>query len=1328
MTKPSTNSEALEDRTLLATVFAEVDTLQDLVDENDGLTSLREAIAFGENLSPGGSGTPRGQLTIGFADGLAGTIELNSLLTISSPGVVFIDGPGANLLTIDANGLASAFRIDNGDVGLVGAGISGMTITGASASGNDGAIANFEDLTLKNVWVTGNTSTGTGVGLSHENGSLRVSNSTFSNNHGLQGALSLNSGTAEIVNTTVSGNSSTGFGGGIVAIGSTTVIRNSTIVGNQADSDNSGAETGGGLFGNSGLITIHNSIIAGNFRGSSASELADDIAGTLTSASTFNFVGDSGTAGGLVHGENGNILGIDGGGIIDTNLVLDVTLADNGGPTLTHALVAGSPAIDTGNNAQALNSNGGALASDQRGSARILDGNEDGTFTVDMGAHELGLRVNTDADTVTDIEFDRLSLREAIEIANGTGERITFNPLMSGSTIVLDGEQLEITGDMTIAGLGATALTIDANGGSRVFEVDDANVTISGLAITGGDASASPDESSFDNLGGGILNENGSLTLTGVHVHGNSAEWGGGVNNWRGTLVLESSTINGNIATGNGGGLYNWGNGGAASATIANTTFSGNTGSTSGVINWPGDSSATIVANHITMVDNAGNDFVNLAGGTATLTNSLLVGTTQGTLTAASGNNLVVAGADGIVDTTLSHNGGPTQTHALLEDSSAIDGGRASSLPDQRGHDRVESPDIGAFEKAFAGVDDTATTTAGNSVSIDVLGNDVSGDNTRILGLTGAQDGELTGDFENGPVTYTPNGGFTGSDGFSYAVGLKADEQSSAGETAEEGNAVSVDGDWAIVGARRDDVVDRNAGAAFIYRRNGATWEKFQELRPAELELRDRFGYSVAIDGTTAVVGARLDGDNGFKSGSVYVFEFDASQDRFVQTQKLTNGSQRSQFGHAVALDGNTLVVGARRDREGSANSGAVHVLERTVRGFQETHFLKADDGAKGDQFGFAVAISGDSIVASAWKDNTGDAVDSGSVYVFDRNQGGTDNWGQLAKVEASDQAQFDLFGFSVDYGNDGNTIIVGKPVRSRENRAGAAYILERSVSPAETIIQSSNSAPLDNFGYSVSMSGDEVIVGARLDETGGNAAGAAYVFGRNAGGSNNWGANQTLLGNRRDSFGFAVAMDENTILVGANLRNGANGDGAEDAGAVIFEDRRTENANVSIQVNAPQYSGSGIGFGGSEITNEQLAPIVNAARDFWGQQGLTPEQLTALHSAQVNVAPLSGTLLGFESGGAVTIDSDAAGHGWYVDPTPQNLNDDTIGNRMDLLSNVTHELGHVIGLADRYDAASSDDVMHGFLGLGERQLGKALSLDAVFADTGDTKDSLFAL
>jgi len=162
---------------------------------------------------------------------------------------------------------------------------------------------------------------------------------------------------------------------------------------------------------------------------------------------------------------------------------------------------------------------------------------------------------------------------------------------------------------------------------------------------------------------------------------------------------------------------------------------------------------------------------------------------------------------------------------------------------------------------------------------------------------------------------------------------------------------------------------------------------------------------------------------------------------------------------------------------------------------------LTASDGAEQDIFGQSVAISGDTaVVGSPWDDEY-----SGSVYIFARNQSGTDLWGEVVKLTASDAAAGDLFGDSVAI--SGDTVVIGAPDDDDDGSdSGSAYIFVRNTGGADNWGQvakltASDAAADDNFGDSVAISSDTVVVGARRNDDDGSDSGSAYIFVRNTGG-----------------------------------------------------------------------------------------------------------------------------------------------------------------------------------------------------------------------------------
>jgi hypothetical protein len=199
------------------------------------------------------------------------------------------------------------------------------------------------------------------------------------------------------------------------------------------------------------------------------------------------------------------------------------------------------------------------------------------------------------------------------------------------------------------------------------------------------------------------------------------------------------------------------------------------------------------------------------------------------------------------------------------------------------------------------------------------------------------------------------------------------------------------------------------------------TLTEIQKLLASDGEAFDDFGVSVAVDENTAVIGARLDNDNGSDSGSAYVFTRDVNGD-WTEQQKLTasDGAAFDRFGMRVAVDGDTVVIGAESDDDDGASSGSAYVFTRSGGVWTEQPKLTASDAAAGDLFGSAVAVDGGTAIIGAEREDQNGS-NSGSAYVFTRNAG---VWTEQQKLTAGNGTDFDDFGNSIAM--DGNTAVIG--------------------------------------------------------------------------------------------------------------------------------------------------------------------------------------------------------------------------------------------------------------------------------------------------------------
>ncbi|KKK53367.1 hypothetical protein LCGC14_3095500, partial [marine sediment metagenome] len=266
-----------------------------------------------------------------------------------------------------------------------------------------------------------------------------------------------------------------------------------------------------------------------------------------------------------------------------------------------------------------------------------------------------------------------------------------------------------------------------------------------------------------------------------------------------------------------------------------------------------------------------------------------------------------------------------------------------------------------------------------------------------------------------------------------------------------------------------------------------------QKLLASDGQTHDYFGSSVSIDGDTMAIGAYGVGGNAQNTGAVYVFTF--INDRWVEQAKLTVSDPYyfENFGSSVSMDGDSLIVGANGNDENGSYSGAAYVFVRENNSWTERAKLMASDGAPGDYFGISVSIDGDTAVIGAYGDEDGGS-DSGAAYVFFRDGSG---WIEQAKLISHGQLrEGDKFGEHVSI--DGDTIVVGAPGDVIDY--GAAYVFTRNngLWSEQGYLRGSDPYNIKHFGQSVAIDGDTIAVGASDNDNYSGTTGFVYVFTRN--------------------------------------------------------------------------------------------------------------------------------------------------------------------------------------------------------------------------------------
>ena len=415
------------------------------------------------------------------------------------------------------------------------------------------------------------------------------------------------------------------------------------------------------------------------------------------------------------------------------------------------------------------------------------------------------------------------------------------------------------------------------------------------------------------------------------------------------------------------------------------------------------------------------------------------------------------------------------------------------------------------------------------------------------------------------------------------------------------GYSVSVSGNTAVVGAIGESsnasLVDGNqfdnsaglSGAAYVFVNNGIEWIQQAYLKPSNTDSGDLFGYSVSISGDTIVVGAIGESsssksvggneltNNAADSGAAYVFVREGEVWKQQSYLKASNAGINDFFGYSVAIDNNTIVVGAIGESSNAKgingnglndlerSSGAAYVFVRNSSTWNEQAYIKASNTQRGDLFGGSVAISGDTAVVGAIgesgsgiNNNQADnsTLEAGAAYVFQRTD---QSWVQQAYLKSQNASPKDWFGCSVSI--SGNTLVVGALGESSGSReingneldndskdSGAAYVFVRTINTwnQQAYLKSINSEPNDWFGYSVAISGDTIIVGAigessnsigvngNTSDNSSSDAGAVYRYIRNG---STWIYKDYIKAynaDENDNFGYSVAISGKIVIIGS--------------------------------------------------------------------------------------------------------------------------------------------------------------------------------------------------
>lgn len=342
------------------------------------------------------------------------------------------------------------------------------------------------------------------------------------------------------------------------------------------------------------------------------------------------------------------------------------------------------------------------------------------------------------------------------------------------------------------------------------------------------------------------------------------------------------------------------------------------------------------------------------------------------------------------------------------------------------------------------------------------------------------------------------------------------------------GFSVSLSGNRALVGS-----FNNTTGAAYIFVFDGTTWIPEATLTAVDGATNDAFGSAVSLSGDRALIGAPSDNGTA-RPGAAFVFAFDGTNWNEEAKLSPTDGVTADYFGFSVSLEGSRALVGAfGQDR----NTGAAYIFTRSATTWSQTATLKPPSAASG--FGISVSLSGKRALIGS-PTGTDGVTGSGYIFAFDGAR-----WNQTADLRAFDGEPEDNFGYAVAL--FGNRALIGAPFDNRS--AGSAYLFayDGASWSLETHVFASDGASDDNFGTSVSLSGNRLLIGALGDD---GFTGSAHLFAYDG---VTWNEQAKFIASDRasfDLFGQSVSLEGSRAIVGAS---GAAVGGGGSGSAYVF-------------------------------------------------------------------------------------------------------------------------------------------------------------------------------